>query len=202
MTLATARRTLLVSQKDWKNPKVYLKPMPAPKTTGIVAAKNSKRGETIAYYPIVLLQDPGANPSKRKFPLQDYFIEVKYRGKSSKQFIGQPDLRKAIQKPTRSIPHIGLWSNEPYPREKSNAAMEYKSLTKPARVGGKLSYSLKATRGIKKGEEVLWCYGTEFNRGTPPYKTGCSWCPYKRKGYVSTFPFSRPPYGPHRDPPI
>ena len=138
MTLATARRTLLASQKDWKNPKVYLQPMPAPKTTGIVAAKNIKKGETIAYYPIVLLKDPGAKPSKRKFPLQDYFIEVKYRGKSSKQFIGQPDLNKAIQKPTRSIPHFGLWSNEPYPREKANAAMDHKSLTKAPRVGQKL----------------------------------------------------------------
>ena len=173
MTLATARRQLLVSQKGWKDSKVYLKPMPAPKTTGIVAGKDIKKGETIAYYPIVILEDPGSKPSKRKFPLQDYFIEVKYRGKSSKQFIGQPDLKKAIQQPTRSIPHIGLWSNEPYPNETANARMEHTSLKTPPRVGAKLAYSLKATRGIKKGEEVLWCYGTEFNRGSPPYKTGC-----------------------------
>ena len=173
MTLATAKRKLLASQKSWKDSKVYLKPMDAPKTTGIVAGKDIKAGETIAYYPIVILEDPGPKPSKRKFPLQDYFIEVKYRGKSSAKYIGQPDLKRAIQKPTKSIPHIGLWSNEPYPGEKANARMEYKSLTKPPRVGGKLSYSLKATRLIKKGQEVLWCYGTEFNRGSPPYKTGC-----------------------------
>ena len=37
----------------------------------------------------------------------------------------------------------------------------------------KIKYSLKATKTIREGKEVMWCYGTEFDRGSPPYKTGC-----------------------------
>ena len=29
------------------------------------------------------------------------------------------------------------------------------------------------TPSLREGEEVMWCYGTEFDRGSPPYKTGC-----------------------------
>ena len=51
MTLATARRQLLVSHKGWKDSKVYLKPMPAPKTTGIVAGKDIKKGKRLLTIP-------------------------------------------------------------------------------------------------------------------------------------------------------
>ena len=48
-----------------------------------------------------------------------------------------------------------------------------RDLTREPTVGDKIKYSLKATKTIREGEEVMWCYDTEFDRGSPPYKTGC-----------------------------
>ena len=51
--------------------------------------------------------------------------------------------------------------------------MVRRDLTREPTVGDKIKYSLKATKTIREGEEVMWCYGTEFDRGSPPYKTDC-----------------------------
>ena len=123
----------------------------------------------LAYYPIVLIADPG---SKTKDPLRNYFIEVRYKGKQNK-LLGKPELAAVAKKPTRGIPYTGLWSNEPYPTQTPNAEMVGRDLTREPTVGDKIKYSLKATKTIREGEEVMWCYGTEFDRGSPPYKTGC-----------------------------
>ena len=166
----TAKRQILERQKEWGGEsKVLVKRMKKPKEAGMMATRNIKKGEIIAYYPIVLIADPG---SKTKDPLRNYFIEVRYKGKQNK-LVGKPDLAAVAKKPTRGIPYTGLWSNEPYPTQTPNAEMVGRDLTRAPTVGDKIKYSLKATKTIHEGEEVMWCYGTEFDRGSPPYKTGC-----------------------------
>ena len=110
--------------------------------------------------------------SKTRDPLRNYFMEVRYKGKQNK-LVDKPDLAAVAKKPTRGIPYTGLWSNEPYPTQTPNAEMVGRDLTRAPTVGDKIKYSLKATKTIHEGEEVMWCYGTEFDRGSPPYKTGC-----------------------------
>ena len=68
----------------------------------MVATRTIKKGETIAYYPIVLI-NPGA---KTKDPLRNYFIEVRYKGKQNR-LVGKPDLAMVSRKPTRAIPYTG-----------------------------------------------------------------------------------------------
>ena len=99
-------------------------------------------------------------------------IEVRYKGRQNR-LVGKPDLAMVSRKPTRAIPYTGLWSNEPYPSQTPNAEMVGRDLTRKPAVGDKIKYSLKATKTIRNGEEVMWCYGSEFDRGSPPYKTGC-----------------------------
>ena len=109
-----AKRLILRRQKDWGGEsKVLVKRMKPPKQAGMMATRTIKKGETIAYYPIVLIADPG---SKTKDPLRNYFIEVRYKGKQNK-LVGKPDLAAVAKKPTRGIPYTGLWSNEPYPTQ-------------------------------------------------------------------------------------
>ena len=168
--MENAKKLILRRQKDWGGEsKVLVKRMKPPKQAGMIATRTIKKGETIAYYPIVLIADPG---SKTKDPLRNYFIEVRYKGKQNK-LVGKPDLAVVAKKPTRSIPYTGLWSNEPYPSQTPNAKMVGSDLKRKPAVGDKIKYSLKATKTIQKGEEVMWCYGTEFDRGSPPYKTDC-----------------------------
>jgi len=164
-----AKKRILKTQSKWADAKVEVRSIPQPKGAGMFAKRDIKSGETIAFYPIVMIDDPG---QKTKDPLRNYFIEVKYRGKQSK-LVGKPDLSAVAKKPSRNIPHTGLWSNEPYPGERKNAEMVGVKLKSVPLVGQKISYSLKSTKAIKKGTEVLWCYGSQFNRGSPPYPTGC-----------------------------
>ena len=166
-----AKTKLLTNQKSWGEAKVKLKTIPGIKGAGLFASVDIKEGETIAYYPVVLIEDPG---EKTRNALRNYFIEVKYLKKQI-ALVGKPDLKAAIKPPTRKIPHSGLWSNEPFPKEKPNAEMQGRTLKTKPKVGDKLSYSLKATRNIRKGDEILWCYGSQFDRGKPPYKTGCNY---------------------------
>ena len=139
----TAKRQILERQKEWGGEsKVLVKRMKKPKEAGMMATRTIKKGEIIAYYPIVLIADPG---SKTKDPLRNYFIEVRYKGKQNK-LVGKPDLAAVAKKPTRGIPYTGLWSNEPYPTQTPNAEMVGRDLTREPAVGDKVKYSLKATK--------------------------------------------------------
>ena len=135
----TAKRQILERQKEWGGEsKVLVKRMKKPKEAGMMATRTIKKGEIIAYYPIVLIADPG---SKTKDPLRNYFIEVRYKGKQNK-LVGKPDLAAVAKKPTRGIPYTGLWSNEPYPTQTPNAEMVGRDLTRAPTVGDKIKYSL------------------------------------------------------------
>ena len=135
----TAKKQILERQKEWGGEsKVLVKRMKKPKEAGMMATRTIKKGEIIAYYPIVLIADPG---SKTKDPLRNYFIEVRYKGKQNK-LVGKPDLAAVAKKPTRGIPYTGLWSNEPYPTQTPNAEMVGRDLTRAPTVGDKIKYSL------------------------------------------------------------
>ena len=86
--------------------------------------------------------------------MRNYFIEVRYKGKQNK-LVDKPDLAAVAKKPTRGIPYTGLWSNEPYPTQTPNAEMVGRDLTREPTVGDKIKYSLKATKTIREGEEVM-----------------------------------------------
>ena len=54
-----AKRQILRRQKEWGGEsKVLVKRMKPPKQAGMMATRTIKKGETIAYYPIVLIADP------------------------------------------------------------------------------------------------------------------------------------------------
>jgi len=77
----------------------------------------------------------------------------------------------SIPKPKNNIPYWGYLSNEPMCDEKYNADVDTSNNKSKVREGDTLTYTIYAWNDIKKGEEVMWCYGSNYPRS---YPTSCS----------------------------
>jgi hypothetical protein len=84
----------------------------------------------------------------------------------------------SLAKPKNNIPYWGYFSNEPSCKQTHNADVEilsYENYTLKNRVnikeGETVTYGIVAVKNIKKGEEVMWCYGGEYGRN---YPTSCN----------------------------
>jgi len=87
-------------------------------------------------------------------------------GQQYKNMVG--DLYKdSLPNPKNNIPYWGYFSNEPAENEEGNSYVEaeYKNLKEDDYV----TYKVIAQRDIKKGEEIMWCYGSSYGRD---YKVG------------------------------
>lgn len=69
----------------------------------------------------------------------------------------------------RNIPYVGPFVNEPPPGKEENVYFEEAS---PTNIIGYRDMKFISKRFIKKGEEILWCYGESY--GKRSYKTSCS----------------------------
>jgi hypothetical protein len=84
----------------------------------------------------------------------------------------------SLPKPKNNIPYWGYFSNEPSCKQTHNADVDilsYENYTLKNRVnikeGETVTYGIVAVKNIKKGEEVMWCYGGEYGRN---YPTSCN----------------------------
>jgi len=90
--------------------------------------------------------------------------------------MGDLDKESAPQ-PKNKIPYWAYFSNEPSGKQKENSEIDiaikdnYRN-RKRLKPGDYITYKLKATRNIKPGEEVVWCYGEGYDRN---YKTTCGY---------------------------
>lgn len=100
------------------------------------------------------------------------------RGRAYTRLFG--DLYKgSLPPPKNNIPYWAYFSNEPSPSQKSNADIwmadviddNYKNRTS-LNEGDTLVYRLVATTPIKKGEEIMWCYGNSYDANRN-YDTSC-----------------------------
>ena len=77
--------------------------------------------------------------------------------------------------PKRGIPFWAYFSNEPSGKQTENCVLDinlkenYKNRDK-VKPNDVMIYKLKATRNIKPGEEICWCYGAAYGRN---YKANC-----------------------------
>jgi hypothetical protein len=78
--------------------------------------------------------------------------------------------------PKNNIPYWAYFSNEPSGKQKENAYIDislkdnYKDRNR-LKHGDFITYKLKASKNIKAGEEVVWCYGSAYARD---YETSCN----------------------------
>lgn len=141
------------------------------KRVGLFANKNIKKGEVISYYLIK------AYKSSKKILNSVYTISLYEKNGKDSKLSGDLCL-ESLQMPTKNgITYWAYFSNEPSMNEKENCELDFKNSFKDTKdkvkfeEGDFVLYKLKATKNIKKGDEILWCYG--YPKGERDYKTVC-----------------------------
>lgn len=139
------------------------------KGVSLFANRDIKKGEIMAYYKISVY----SNQNFKSKTGNMYTIAVNTKNNNySRSLIG--DLSPlSLEKPRGDIPFWGYFSNEPSGSQEINCYIDtnlkenykYKSRMSP---GDTMIYKLRALRQIKKGEEITWCYGPDYNRDYEP----------------------------------
>jgi len=148
--------------------KTRLKKMKS-KRVGLFANKQIKKGDVISYYLVKAFK-------KARFDAV-YSVTLYNKNGSESKFYG--DLcPESLQLPTRNgITYWAYFSNEPSINEHDNSYLEFVNTHKETRnkttieEGDLVLYKLIASKNIKKGDEILWCYG--YPPGQRLYKTAC-----------------------------
>jgi hypothetical protein len=142
------------------------------KGVSIIAKKPIKKGKIVAYYKILLFDINTHKGVKNS----TYTISIYNKnGSENNNLIGDLYLG-SLESPKYNIPFWGYLSNEPSPPKQTenvfldiNLKQNYKN-KKKLKVGDTMIYKLIATRDIKIGEEICWCYGDNYAR---KYKVNC-----------------------------
>ena len=152
------------STKDKEDLKVTLKKSRT-KGVGLYATKPIKKGQIVAYYKMKLFKYNTYNsPTKGMYAFTAYNKD----GSENESLIGDLYLG-SIPAPSRNIPYWALFSNEPSKGQDENAYIDedisknFRSRNK-LKAGETIIYKLVATRNIKPGEEITWCYGSGYYR--------------------------------------
>jgi SET domain-containing protein len=149
--------------------KVTLKKDPL-KGSSLFAIKPIKKGNVIAYYKIK------AYPMEKPGPFKQTYLFGIYKknGKENEKYIGNL-YSGSVQQPFRNIPFWAYFANEPSGKQTSNSHIDvnleatYKNRS-TIKLDDTLIYKLIASRDIKPGEEICWCYGDDYSR---KYKPNC-----------------------------
>lgn len=153
---------------NYEKMKVSLKKLPL-KGTSLIANKNLKKGETIAYYRMTVYDN-----RSYKSPTGETYTFTMYNknGNPLKNLIGDISL-SSLPPPCRDIPYWAYFSNEPSGSQTANSHIDINTKENfqgraILKAGDLVVYKLIADRLIKKGEEIVWCYGDDYVRQYTP----------------------------------
>lgn len=143
------------------------------KGTSLFARKPIKKGKVIAYYKFLVHKYTDSFHGYKKGA---YVISIyKKNGHFNPHVIG--DIYEgSLVEPKYNIPFWAYFSNEPSKKQKENCELDinlkgnYRKRNK-VKSGDSMVYKLRATRDIKSGEEICWCYGGSYGR---KYIANCS----------------------------
>lgn len=160
------------------------------KGASLFATKPIKDGDIIAHYKMKIFTEPKNDESylstliyKKKVYHVPYGKMYNFTVSSKLGYVYKTlcgDLYEgSLSPPKKNIPYWAYFSNEPSPSQKSNSEIvsdnvdNFKNKTTLTE-GDTIIYTLVATADIKKGDEILWCYGEGYvaNRN---YATGCGY---------------------------
>ena len=142
------------------------------KGIGIFANKNIKKNEVVVYY---LLKAYNMNRFPNLFN-NVYTIELYTKnGNGIKSLIGDLCDESMMQPDSNGVAYWGYFSNEPSSPQESNSILDVNlnenySNKNRIKEGDYVLYKLIASKNIKKGEEITWCYGSLYSRN---YETTC-----------------------------
>ena len=138
----------------------------------LFAKKPIKKGNVIAYYKFLLYKYTNGFTGKKD---DTYVMSVYGRtGRFNPHVIGDV-YEGSLDLPKRNIPFWAYFSNEPSGDQIENAFLDVdtkgnfrnRDRVKP---GDTMIYKLVASRNIKPGEEICWCYGDSYERN---YNANC-----------------------------
>lgn len=126
----------------------------------LFAKKPINRGNVIAYYRF-LLHKYDDNFRGKKGDM--YVMSVYNKNDRFNPHVIGDVYEGSLDKPKRNIPYWAYFSNEPSGEQKENAMLDInlkgnfrnRNKVKP---GDTMTYKLVATKNIKPGEEICWCY--------------------------------------------
>lgn len=134
----------------------------------LVATKDIAKNTIVALYPAeIFLSD--------EVTIRDYAIYIYKRNYHEiPDVVGIPT-KKALAEYKRfyntKLAPIGMFVNEPTPEQKPNVRMKFPRVSVAEDYIGKIvEAQIVATKNIKKGDVLTWCYGCEYDRS---YKTPC-----------------------------
>lgn len=143
------------------------------KGVGIFANKDIKKNEVVVYYLLKAY-------NLKKFPdlfNSVYTIELYTKnGSPIKSLVGDLCNESLLPPDSNGIAYWGYFSNEPSMNQESNVFLDTNSAENyhnrnRIKDGDYVLYKLVASRNIKKGEEITWCYGSLYLRN---YETTCN----------------------------
>jgi len=141
------------------------------KGVSLFATKPINKNSIIAYYRMTVFKLDGF---KSKTNNMYTFTIHTPKGNESRTLIGDLTL-ESLPPPCRGIPYWGYFANEPSEGEEGNAYIDinlkqtYRT-RRTLKEGDTVIYKLRASRNIKKGEEIKYCYGPLYERN---YETPC-----------------------------
>ena len=138
----------------------------------LFAKKSIKKGNVIAYYKFLLHKYDDNFRGKKG----DMYVMSVYNksGRFNSNVIGDV-YEGSLDLPKRNIPYWAYFSNEPSGKQTENAMLDedrkgnFKNRDR-VKPGDTMTYKLVATRNIKPGEEICWCYGAAYLRD---YEASC-----------------------------
>jgi hypothetical protein len=138
----------------------------------LFAKKPIKKGNVIAYYRFLLHKYDDNFRGKKG----DMYVMSVYNksGRFNSNVIGDV-YEGSLDLPKRNIPYWAYFSNEPSGKQTENAMLDedrkgnFKNRDR-VKPGDTMTYKLVATRNIKPGEEICWCYGAAYLRD---YEASC-----------------------------
>jgi len=140
------------------------------KRAGLFANRQIKKGEVISYYLVKAVKNPRFNSV--------YTVVLYNKNGTAVQKLSGDLCSESLQPPTESgITYWAYFSNEPSINESDNCYLDFENSYKETRnktrlkEGDLVLYKLIAKKNIKKGDEILWCYG--YPPGQRGYETEC-----------------------------
>lgn len=138
----------------------------------LFARKPIKKGNVIAYYRFLLHKYTDDFRGKKG----DMYVMSVYNksGRFNSKVIGDV-YEGSLDKPKHNIPYWAYFSNEPSGKQQENAFLDVDPKgnfrnRSTVKAGETMTYKLIASKNIKPGEEICWCYGDSYERN---YKANC-----------------------------
>lgn len=152
------------AMENFSSDKVKVMVKKGPKGVSLFAKKPIRKGNIIAYYKFKTYRMGRTGTRNDMYSMSVYTKKDNY----NPRLIGDV-FDGSLEMPKNNISFFAYFSNEPSGKQSQNAWLDtntkqnYKDRSR-LKPGDTMVYRLIASRNIKPGEEIVWCYGDAYGR--------------------------------------